>query len=205
MYGGPLHNREFVQRILDDLPNVDKQIYGTTARIEGMLQTALEEYIAPPPDPHAPIKDDELAAIEPYPFYFHPTTLAGTVHSICPDEESFRGALRGLGYAVTRSHCKPGSIKTNAPWAVIWHIMREWVRQKAPVKVENIKEGSAAYKILRLGKDESEKKDEAAAEIDKLEVVFDKAAGQDKTRKNLVRYQVNPKENWGPLSRARGH
>ncbi|KAK8119515.1 N2-N2-dimethylguanosine tRNA methyltransferase [Apiospora kogelbergensis] len=205
MYGGPLHNREFIQRILDDLPNVDKQIYGTTARIEGMLQTALEEYIAPPPDPHAPIKDDELAAIEPYPFYFHPTTLAGTVHSICPDEDSFRGALRGLGYEVTRSHCKPGSIKTNAPWAVIWHIMREWVRQKAPVKVENIKEGSAAYAILRLGKDDSEKKDETATEIDKLEVVFDKAVGQDKTRKNLVRYQANPKENWGPLSRARGH
>ncbi|KAK7996891.1 hypothetical protein PG989_004931 [Apiospora arundinis] len=204
MYGGPLHNREFIQRILDDLPNVDKQVYGTTARIEGMLQTALEEYMTPPPDPHGPIKDDELAAIEPYPFYFHPTTLAGTVHCICPDEESFRGALRGLGYEVTRSHCKPGSIKTNAPWAVIWHIMREWVRQKAPVKVENIKQGSAGYKILRLGQDDSEKKDEAAAEIDKLEVVFDKAAGQDKTRKNLVRYQVNPKENWGPLSRARG-
>ncbi|KAK7956051.1 uncharacterized protein PG986_005273 [Apiospora aurea] len=204
MYGGPLHNREFIQRILDDLPNVDEKIYGTTARIEGMLQTALEEYLPPPPDPHPSIKDDELAAIEPYPFYFHPTTLAGTVHSICPDEESFRGALRGLGYEVTRSHCKPGSIKTNAPWAVIWHIMREWVRQKAPVKVENIKEGSAAYKILRLGRDDSEKTDEASAAIDKLEVVFDKAAGQDKTRKNLVRYQVNPKENWGPLSRARG-
>ncbi|KAK7927011.1 N2-N2-dimethylguanosine tRNA methyltransferase [Apiospora marii] len=204
MYGGPLHNREFIQRILDDLPNVDKSVYGTTARIEGMLQTALEEYLAPPADPHAPIKDDELAAIEPYPFYFHPTTLAGTVHSVCPDEESFRGALRGLGYEVTRSHCKPGSIKTNAPWAVIWHIMREWVRQKAPVKVENIKEGSAAYKILRLGKDDSETKDEASAAIDKLEVVFDKAAGHDPTRKNLVRYQVNPKENWGPLSRARG-
>ncbi|KAK8052132.1 hypothetical protein PG993_003517 [Apiospora rasikravindrae] len=48
MYGGPLHNREFIQRILDDLPNVDKNIYGTTARIEGMLQTALEEYLPPP-------------------------------------------------------------------------------------------------------------------------------------------------------------
>ncbi|KAH8197665.1 hypothetical protein TruAng_008169 [Truncatella angustata] len=207
MYAGPIHSAEFIERILADLPNVSKDVYGTTPRIEGMLHTALEELSLPAPeDPSEACKEDELAAIEPYPFFFHPTILAGAVHCSCPDEESFRGALRGLGYESTRSHCKPGSIKTNAPWSVIWHIMREWVRQKAPVKKENIKEGSAAYKLLRLDQENTEEKEGKTSqdEVDKLEVVFNQALGKDKLKKKIVRYQQNPKENWGPMSRA-GH
>jgi tRNA (guanine26-N2/guanine27-N2)-dimethyltransferase len=168
-----------------------------------MLHTALEELSLPAPeDPLEACKDDELAALEPYPFFFHPTSLAGAVHCSCPDEESFRGALRGLGYESTRSHCKPGSIKTNAPWSIIWHVMREWVRQKAPVKRENIKEGSAAFRLLRLGQENEEAQ---ADDFDKLEVVFNQALGKDKSKKGIIRYQMNPKENWGPLSRAKGH
>lgn len=202
MYGGPIHSPEFIKRILDGLPEASKEVYGTTARIHGMLQTALEETLPRPADPLKSIPEDELAALEPYPFYFHPTCLAGVIHSICPDEDSLRGALRGLGYVVTRSHCKPGSIRTNAPWSVIWHVMREWVRQKAPVKTEKIKEGSAAYRLLRLREDDAPARE--ASDVDKLEVIFDKALGQDTTSKNLVRYPMNPKENWGPLSKARG-
>ncbi|ETS82350.1 hypothetical protein PFICI_04226 [Pestalotiopsis fici W106-1] len=209
MYAGPLHSADFVQRILSSLPDASKDVYGTTTRIEGMLHTALEELSLPAPeDPLEACKDDELAALEPYPFFFHPSYLAGAVHCSCPDEESFRGALRGLGYESTRSHCKPGSIKTNAPWSVIWHIMREWVRQKAPVRTDKIKEGSAAYKLLRLDQASSEGKDEQQtekSEIDKLEVVFDQSLGKDKSRRGLIRYQMNPKENWGPMGRASGH
>ncbi|KAI0158831.1 N2,N2-dimethylguanosine tRNA methyltransferase [Pestalotiopsis sp. NC0098] len=206
MYAGPLHSAEFVQRILSSLPEVSQEVYGTIPRIEGMLHTALEELSLPAPeDGQEACKDDELAALEPYPFFFHPSYLAGAVHCACPDEESFRGALRGLGYEVTRSHCKPGSIKTNAPWAIIWHVMREWVRQKAPVRTDKIKEGSAAYKLLRLGPASDQEKSQEQSEIDKLEVVFDQSLGKDKTKKGLTRYQMNPKENWGPLSRASGH
>ncbi|KAH8681217.1 S-adenosyl-L-methionine-dependent methyltransferase [Xylariales sp. PMI_506] len=209
MYAGPLHSAEFIQRILADLPNASKEIYGTTARIEGMLQTALEEALPPPPDSHPSSKDDEFAAAEPYPFYFHLTSLSGSIHCSCPDEDSFRGALRGLGYEVTRSHCKPGSIKTNAPWSIVWHIMREWIRQKAPIKEENIKEGSAAFRLLRLDqKKEGEVQNggKNSDDMENVKVVFDQALGRDKSaRKGLVRYQMNPRENWGPLSRARGH
>jgi tRNA (guanine26-N2/guanine27-N2)-dimethyltransferase len=208
MYAGPLHSPEFIERILTDLPNASKDLYGTTTRIEGMLRTALEESLSPPSDNLPSIKEDELAAVEPYPFYFHPTILAGRIHCTCPDEDSLRGALRGLGYEVTRSHCKPGSIKTNAPWTVIWHVMREWIRQKAPVTKENIKQGSAAYKLLRLDRENAAENqdEESKSEVDKLEVVFNQALGKDnKSKKGLVRYQMNPKENWGPLSKARGH
>ncbi|KAI0489851.1 N2,N2-dimethylguanosine tRNA methyltransferase [Xylaria cf. heliscus] len=200
MYAGPLHSPDFIKTILDELPNASDDIYGTKPRIEGMLHTALEESLPSPEDVSPENKDDEFAALEPYPFYFHPTNLAGALHCICPDEDSFRGALRHLGYEVTRSHCKAGSMKTNAPWSVVWHIMREWTRQKNPVKIENIKEGSPAYKLLRLGG--TGKTDD---EIDKLEVVFDQRLGRDKSRQGLVRYQSNPRENWGPQSRAKGH
>ncbi|KAI5920847.1 dimethylguanosine tRNA methyltransferase [Camillea tinctor] len=201
MYAGPIHSPEFIKKILDDLPNASADVYSTKTRIQGMLQTALEEFIPPPKDELPSIKEDEFAALEPYPFFFHPSILSGAMHCVCPDEDSFRGALRHLGYKVTRSHCKPGSLKTNAPWKVIWHIMREWVRQKHPVNTGNITETSPAYTLLRLGKTDATPEDE----VDKLEVVFDQVLGQDKSKKGLVRYQTNPRENWGPLSKARGY
>ncbi|KAI5865059.1 dimethylguanosine tRNA methyltransferase [Durotheca rogersii] len=203
MYGGPLHSPTFITKILDDLPNVPDDVYGTKPRIEGMLQTALEEHLTPPKDDQQSGKEDVLAAVEPYPFYFHTTILAGVVHCNSPDEDSFRGALRHLGYQVTRSHCKPGSLKTDAPWSVIWHIMREWVRQKSPVKTEKITEYSPAYTLLRLGKKDGAPQDSEDDAISKTEVVFDQALGRDVSKKGLVRYQLNPRENWGPLSRAK--
>ncbi|CAJ2512924.1 Uu.00g010430.m01.CDS01 [Anthostomella pinea] len=279
MYAGPLHSHDFINKILDDMPNAPDDIYGTKPRIQGMLQTALEETIPPPEDTQPSCKDDDNAAVEPYPFFFHPSSLAGAMHCICPNEDSLRGALRHLGYEVTRSHCKPGSMKTNAPWSVIWHIMREWVRQDHPVKVENLAANSPARILLRLPKedaaaaaDSKEKNDDAGEEKDdgaelakekaddtvakrdeptepsneqadapmieedgpaehtteiavdvvankdgaaetskedndpvaKLEVVFDQKLGRDKSKKGIVRYQTNPRGNWGPQSRAKG-
>ncbi|KAI1327470.1 N2,N2-dimethylguanosine tRNA methyltransferase [Xylariaceae sp. FL0255] len=201
MYAGPLHNPEFIKKVLQELPNVSDEIYGTKPRIEGMLQTALEEILPPPEDPTPKLKEDQYAALEPYPFYFHPGNLAGALHCVSPDEDSFRGAIRHLGYEVTRSHCKGGSMRTNAPWSVVWHVMREWARQKHPVKVENIRENTAAYRLHRLGAAAHREEDE----IDKLEVVFNQKLGRDRSKPGLVRYQTNPKENWGPQSRAKKH
>lgn len=214
MFGGRLHSPDFIKRILDSLPDASKETYGTTERIKGMLTTALEEHLEDAEDTGVPkSKDDALAEVEPYPFFFLPTALARTVHCATPPEDAIRGALRGLGYRVTRSHCKPGSIKTDAPWAVLWHVMREWIRQKAPVKEANIKPGSPGYRLLGLdAKKEKEgeegvaggEKKEDGAEEKKPEVVFDEKLGRNKDKQRLVRYQTNPRENWGPMNRAKG-
>ncbi|KAH7375139.1 N2,N2-dimethylguanosine tRNA methyltransferase [Plectosphaerella cucumerina] len=158
MYGGPLHNADFVQRMLDLLPTADKAVYGTLPRIEGMLTTALEELL-PGPEPQGDLdpKDVEMAKIDHYPFFVLPSFLAGTLNSQSIPEALFRGALSHLGYRATRSHCKPGSIKTDAPWDTIWFIMREYVRQKAPVRLDRVKPGSPAYKLLGLDKAEEGK------------------------------------------------
>ncbi len=217
MYAGPLHQAAFVRRILDDLPAVSTDVYGTTDRIRGMLQTALEELVEPEPaaDEEAatePLSDAADAAVDPAPFFFLPTNLAKAMHCTTPGETGFRGALLRLGYRVTRSHCRAGSIKTDAPWAVLWDVMRAFVHQKAPVKRENIRPGTAAHRLLRI--------EEGGAETDKHEdtttnaagaveaIVFDEVLGHQAGRRGgekLVRYQLNPRENWGPMNRAKGH
>ncbi|KAJ1333433.1 tRNA (guanine26-N2/guanine27-N2)-dimethyltransferase [Microdochium nivale] len=207
MYAGPLHNSAFIKKILDDLPQASTEIYGTTARIESMLSLALEELALPVPKDELPSsKEDVHATLDHYPFYFHTSALAGIIHCMCPDDESFKGALRGLGYEDTRSHCKAGSIKTNAPWSVIWHVMREWVRQKSPVKLSNIKQGTSAWNILKLDQDNSGEPNGVGQDkaVGDKQVVFDKQLGRDRSTKGLVRYPANPRENWGPMARASG-
>ncbi|ROV91666.1 hypothetical protein VMCG_09263 [Cytospora schulzeri] len=212
MYAGRLHSPDFVKRILDKLPEADKEVYGTTERIKGMLTTALEEHLEEIGTEGRPkSKEEALAEIEPYPFFFLPTQLARTIHCATPGEDLLRGAIRGLGYRVTRSHCKPGSIKTDAPWSVLWEIMREWTRQKAPIKEDNIKPGTPGFRILGLkAKDQptEPKEDGADAEGEKEEekraVIFDEKLGREKNKEKLIRYQMNPRENWGPMNRAKG-
>jgi len=236
MYAGRIQSPAFIQRVLAELEDATPEVYGTTDRIRGMLQTALEEILPPREENQAresaaeatqeahsdgrkaqpaASRETELAAIDPYPFYFHPAQLAGIAHCSTPPENAIKGALKGLGYRVTRSHCKPGSIKTDAPWSIIWHVMKEWIRQKAPIKEENIKAGSTGYRLLglhnkkaaagnKVGEPQPEVGGEPEEEEGKPAVVFDEQLGRDATKVKLVRYQMNPKENWGPMNRAKG-
>jgi tRNA (guanine26-N2/guanine27-N2)-dimethyltransferase len=232
MYAGPLHSADFIKKILADLPNVSKDTYQTTTRIEGMLTLALEELLPLPEDPNSPSSASKTRRYDPaeldhFPFLFLPGVLSKVLHCVTPDENSLRGALRHLGYRVTRSHTKPGSIKTDAPWEVIWEVMREWVRQKSPIKEGALRKGTAGYKIMGLDKSEKEPVEEEAngdestkekadekedgrdaAPVDetpkKIEIVFDEKLGKEKDARKLVRYQLNPRENWGPMNRAKG-
>lgn len=154
MWAGPLHNAAFIEKVLDHGRSANKDIYATTPRIEGMLETALEELII------TEYKSEEKSgllfpqvapsSIDPTPFFFMPSALAKVIHCQSPNEAAFKGALRHAGYRATRSHCRPGSIKTNAPWSFIWNVMREWIAQKAPIVESNIRPTTAGYKILKL-------------------------------------------------------
>lgn len=264
MWGGPLHNPHFIKRILDLLPSLDLETYGTLPRIEGMLSTALEETLLDSPSDRpsdVPSETKNKTSIipsldpsqpDPSPFFLIPSALAKVLHCTAPSHAAICGAFIGLGYRVTRSHTKPGSVRTDAPWNVIWEVMREWVRQKAPVKEGAIKKGTAGWGIMKHDrsrnrvldlkeqlKDIMEKVDDldsAKTEIEaalyrasktpdsnwtngvvgsrpnesngrpvhELDIVFDEALGRDPTAKRLVRYQPNPRANWGPMARAKG-
>ena len=305
LWGGPLHNPYFVQRMLDRLPDLDKRTYATTARIEGMLNLALEELfnismsacedkvshtngtthgnkerddnaeltpdisIMSAKTPVLPIPRMPPDTIDHSPFFFIPNYVAKVLHAITPSEDALRGALRHLGYRVTRSHCKPGSIKTDAPWTVIWDVFRAWLVQKPkPGKGDGIKPGTAGWAILSgpgrgtigsqrrtvsdlqqefeqscrketadiktfkekvqslLWKVEQAEKvvnvseankrtdgtedevagrgGEEASKSGPKQIIFDEALGREVNKKKLVRYQINPRADWGPMHKATG-
>lgn len=247
MWGGPIHNRAFIEHVLASLESADDETYQTKQRIEGMLTTALDELLVNK-DPFnekdaKPGSEKELKEMIPrvpaetldhHPFFISLSALSKVLHCIAPSDASVKGALRHAGYTVTRSHCQPGSIKTDAPWSVIWEIMREWVRQKQPIKEGALKEGSAGWHIMQKARKIAEPetaKDtgneieanaatpeiitEGAAKVPitgdesrRFEVVFDESLGRnpkpEKGAKKLVRYQMNPRENWGPMTKAKG-
>ncbi|KAL9109969.1 MAG: hypothetical protein Q9227_005492 [Pyrenula ochraceoflavens] len=264
MWGGPIHNVHFVQRLLDLLPSLDKNIYSTIPRLKGMLTLALEEDLDLPAIPEKPadsppsetsISDATIpvtspSAIDPHPFFFNLSYLAKVLRVPTPSDDEFRGALRHLGYRVTRSHCKAMSIRTDAPFDVIWEVLREWARKKAPEKEGAVRPGTAGWEIMkgtrgseaakvkkaravldeRLGKvhgiqdlkseleaalfrlgrnDDAEGNGEGDTgkadrqrKLNQLEVIFDAKLGRETQRKGLVRYQLNPQPNWGPMNRA---
>ncbi|KAI1017435.1 hypothetical protein LB505_004824 [Fusarium chuoi] len=244
MYGGHIHSQEFIERLLAQIPKADPSIYGTMPRLEGMLRTALEEYL-PGPEVNEPVdpKDAQLATVDHYPFFIIPSRLANVVSCVTPSEDMVRGALIHLGYRTARSHCRPGSIKTDAPWSTIWWIITEWIRQKSPIKESSIKKNSAAWKILTdagiIGKEKPEATEETVKDDSAMEgveqqtseapvegtadapngdgklllseaelrktLVFDENLARLARRRGeqkLVRYQMNPRENWGPLAKA---
>ncbi len=157
MWGGHLHNPHFIQRILEMLPSLDKEIYGTIPRMEGMLNIALNESLdnavsgcAPCScSPDRPVPPTHPATHSHYPFFFLPSALSRIIHCVSPSDAAIRGALLRLGYRTTRSHTKAGSICTDAPWSVIWEIMREWVRQKSPIKEDAVKKKTAGWGIMQ--------------------------------------------------------
>ncbi|MDI1486111.1 MAG: RNA methyltransferase tRNA(m5U54)methyltransferase [Ramalina farinacea] len=296
MWGGPLHNPYFIQRILEMLPSLDSKVYGTIPRIEGMLSTALQEDLdLENLEKHAaaPAKkaDQDMAAfsaesvtaststgaetpsvrpvppIDPayrttHPFFIVLTNLAAVIHCETPSEAAFRGALSHLGYRSSRSHTKAGSIVTDASWNVIWEIMREWVRQKAPIREGAVKDGTAGKGIMshdrsnaslndaretfkRASKSQDERtirveieallqrmggkppqdlegveqravaegtsppQDEAwrakasPVQLSKLKINFDEVQGKKAMGKKMMRYQMNPLPDWGPMTKAK--
>ncbi|KAL1965430.1 hypothetical protein VTN77DRAFT_5686 [Rasamsonia byssochlamydoides] len=304
MWAGPLHNPHFIHKILNMLPELDRDTYQTVDRIEGMLTTALEEDLdlCASSKETSPAADDgpaqsspiiprtDPAAREPHPFFVTLSALAKVLHTQTIPINAFRGALYRLGYRSTRSHTKPNSVRTDAPWEVIWEIMREWVRQKSPIKEGALSPGSPGAAIMRKSRENLEgeqrlsalqkeitaalqsgkdvhdlttkieaalyrcgsrqatdkphtegpvtsagngttehaedvvhqhndrdgvdhqdanaKHPEAKPHPSTLTIVFDEALGEKASaalsRKRLVRYQPNPRENWGPMSRASG-
>lgn len=240
MWGGPIHNAAFIDKILDDLESVDPNVYQTTQRIEGMLNTARDELrVDQEVTTYTPVKDSPEGSIaemipktppevvDRHPFFFNASAVSKVIHCIAPSDLQIRGAIRHLGYRAVRSHCQPGSIKTNAPWDVLWEIMREWVRQKQPIREGALKETTAGFRIMQKARKVEESKEdgvaasetgqdtperngatavpEKSAEPKRVNVVFDEVLGKDKAGpKRLVRYQVNPRENWGPMTKAKG-
>lgn len=61
------------------------------------------------------------------PLFFSLHNISGTVKCTSPSAVMFRSAVINAGYQISSSHCNPLGLKSDAPWDVIWDIMRCWV------------------------------------------------------------------------------
>lgn len=212
MYAGNLHNREFIDKVLKINESSDKEIYATHERIKGMLTLASNE-------------------LDDAPFFFNLNQLCSIFKSPPISIEQYTKAVGNLGYKVSLTHAKKNCVKTNLPWNLNLLINRAWqidqnekyvkemesknvdeLNEKIKEKLIKLKdniginpslaESSPGWKILNYFKtnmNEEEKSVSIDFEIGNEE--FEKIAKLRKVK--MVRYQENPRKNWGPMARPK--
>ncbi|XP_077460951.1 tRNA (guanine(26)-N(2))-dimethyltransferase [Stigmatopora argus] len=170
IWGESIHDQSFVQKVLSAISGNPTR-FGTSKRIEGVLSMVTEE-------------------LEDTPLYYTVDNLSSTIHCNTPSLLQFRSALLHAGHKVSLSHACKNGIKTDAPPATIWDIMRCWEKSN-PVKREKLSEMTPAFKILS-----TEPSFEACF------TVRDDANPKSRQR-HLTRFQENPHAFWGPKARAK--
>ncbi|KAK8442989.1 RNA methyltransferase tRNA(m5U54)methyltransferase [Candidozyma auris] len=206
MWGGKLHNKEFVEKVLSINRAADTSVYGTTERIKGMLTLAKEEIETP--------------------FYTNLGRLPSLFKASTIPLTEFARALGNLGHRVSLTHAKANSIKTSAPWEDVLLLAARWLRKcnekrlsELKASVEGITDEEKKQKKLQTIKELEENIDTSKnlsdtmpgarvlkfLEKDTREVDFDTpnelSDGLVKLRKiKMVRFQETP-ANWGPKAR----
>ncbi|SCW04241.1 LAFE_0H09186g1_1 [Lachancea fermentati] len=178
MYAGPLHNREFIDKVLEINKNVHTdEVYGTRKRIEGMLTLAKNELDAP--------------------FYFTPNRVSSILKFQVPSLKTVVAGLGSLGFECSLTHAQPSSLKTDAPWSAIWYVMKRYCMDNNLCNLEKMNPNTFGYKIL------TNHKIDEIIDKDKLSFKPNEQSGRvEKLRKlKIVRYQENPTRNWGPKAR----
>lgn len=206
MWGGKLHNAEFVENVLQVNAQADREVYGTTERIRGMLTLAKEEIEAP--------------------FYTNLGRLPSLFKASTIPLTEFARALGNLGHNVSLTHAKANSIKSDAPWEDVLLVAARWLRkcnekrlqdlkasletttdeekkaakektirelEENPSGSKNLSENTAGARVLKyLAKDDREVDFETPNKL---------SDGLVKLRKiKMVRFQEAP-ANWGPKLR----
>lgn len=170
LWAEPIHNLAFVQKVLSAVSGNPSR-FGTSKRIQGVLSMVTEE-------------------LEDVPLYYTVDSLSSTLHCNTPPLLQLRSALLHAGHRVSLSHACKNAIKTDAPPAAIWDIMRCWEKSN-PVKREKLSPTSPAFKILS-----TEPSFEACFTVRE-------DANPQSRKKHLVRFQENPQAFWGPKARAK--
>ncbi|CAM9211889.1 unnamed protein product [Hapterophycus canaliculatus] len=110
-----------------------------------------------------------------------------------PRKEQVMGALEAAGYRVSGMHKEPLAVKTDAPDAAVWDVLRCWARdspQPAPVR-------AAGVAILGRGTQMI-----AHADFEAVQLGLEGRAGGAVTRAGGgFLHAHNPEQDWGPLAR----
>ncbi|XBW36357.1 hypothetical protein QEN19_001936 [Hanseniaspora menglaensis] len=188
MFLGQLHDKEFCERVLEinkqhEVNIETKNQFGTTKRIEGMVTVASSEI-------------DTC-------FYFSPSLLSGVIKVTVPSLKTVINGLGSLGYQCSLTHAAKSCIKTNAPWDAIWFVMKNigsMVNSEFKPKLNDKMPGYSIWNDEKIGSSLTKEQLES----------FDLKTDNEQTKKYLklqntkiVKYQENPKSNWGPMSRPK--
>ncbi|KAM9976745.1 hypothetical protein ACTFIR_010589 [Dictyostelium discoideum] len=119
-------------------------------------------------------------------FYFKSDHFTHTLHLSTPPTAMIKSAILNGGYKVSSSHVLP-SIKTDAPFQFLWDIFRTYAKDHPP---KNLGPDSPAHHIL--------------SQEPKNKIDFTKNPLAKGEHPDVPKYFPNPKENWGPGSRATG-
>lgn len=166
IWSDPIHDADWIKGILEHM-KAKKDNYKSFSKLQGMLTNCLDE-------------------LQDVPLYLDLHSVCKTLRASVPRHDVFKSALINAGYRASPTHCIPTGIKTDAPWSVIWDILRCWVKQH-PVKLP---EGSPGQMLL--------------SKEPTLQADFSRASGSlipDKKGKNKVPRFVGNPENWGPKTR----
>jgi len=124
MWAGPLHDKDFIQKLKETVDSLDEEVYKTKPRIQGTLSLVEEELDVP--------------------FYRTPSGLSHVLHCQTPSSDQVWSALANAGYKVSSTHCLAGAFKTDAPAHVLWDMMKAWVFFH-PVSVLILGRGESCY------------------------------------------------------------
>ncbi len=118
LWCGPLHNAEYLKLLETEVMEAPETIKSVPG-LRGYVRTMQMELEAP--------------------MYFALDFLVGTMHcSSLPRRTLIAGLLshaniRGETYHVSKTHACPRGLKTDAPHAAVWDVMRAWVLSGNPV------------------------------------------------------------------------
>ena len=128
------------------------------------------------------------------PLFTQLSAMCSTLHVTCPTLVAVVSALMRQGHRVSRSHTDPMAIKTDAPMAAVWDVLRCWARDNPP---KALSETSPAHRILATP---------PATEADfsplpEARALLDK---KGKDGQKIHRFPPTPAE-WGPGSLRTAH
>ncbi|KAM4754500.1 tRNA (guanine(26)-N(2))-dimethyltransferase isoform 1-T1 [Cyanocitta cristata] len=170
VWAEPLHDPAFVEGVLAALERSPGR-FSTEPRLRGMLSVIAEE-------------------LSDVPLYYTLDGLSSTIRSNTPSLLQLRSALLHAGFRVSLSHACRNAVKTDAPPAVLWDIMRCWAKLH-PVKRERLQDSSPAARIL------------AVEPTLQASFALHEDANPGSRKRGLKRFPENPEAFWGPKARAK--
>jgi tRNA(guanine-26,N2-N2) methyltransferase len=142
------------------------------------------------------------ASLRPAPLesllYWDPAKFASKVRLPVPSRRALATALMNEGYRISDTHCAGGAFKTDAPSSLVWDVIR--VLGAAQIAPDNApkREGVITAELSHHDITADPRSAAVAAQV----AAF---VGKDPDGpKRPARFVANPRDNWGPQTRATG-